>query len=171
MLDTNPQQVYDFLKQALGVDEQGLEPNEEEDDLGVQGLPPEILARLDRTEKILATLAENHVASQRTAAEQAEDEELESTLKLLSDEYGEFDEEYVLAKVFHGATWDDAIKAYQKLVGPKEQADPVGEPKRQLPKVLSGGGVHPVETQNPADLSRTDVKNFVASVLAQANQG
>lgn len=170
MIDEKPEVVFNILKAELenqtggeqGFQGQGLGAGDE-----FQGVPPELLQKMNQQQQVLELLAQKILSSEQQSQQQQQDKQLEDYLGLLHTEFGEFDEEYVLAKMARGADGADAVKAFHKLVNPGGATNG----GRPAPRVLSGGGVVPSDVQNVAKASRGDTKNLVASLLQQAAEG
>lgn len=161
VLDENPRQVYEALRTQF---EEALEEAEDESEDGTfQGLPPEVAKQLTEQREVLELLAEFMLGQQQSEKEAQEEKELDDYLDLLKQEYGDFDEDYVLAKMYRGMDGGKAVEAWKAAV---QQYG--GTPPRPKAKVLSGAGALPVEAQNVAKIPRTDVKNMVAKLLADA---
>lgn len=179
VLDENPQQVYEALKQALGVDtapqgqpgqnqqtaQSAAQQNGMTDQQFAQ-LPPQVQQQLEQQQQILTTLAESYLNDQRTRQEQEEDAALDEYLQNLHTEFGDFDEDYVLSKMLNGMDGSKAVKAYHKAVG-KASASAA---KAGQPTVLSGGGSVASETVNVSQLTPNQIKELTAGLMAQAQE-
>ncbi len=175
LLDTDPGQVYNALKELMEEGEANTPPvqtppvesqNSPVKPEAFQGLPPELKAQMDQQQQMLEVMAKFLIDQQSQSTQQKEDQELEAYLSALKQQHGEFDEDYVLTKMANGASGEDAVKAYNALVQSK-----VNEASSATtPPVLSGGGAVPQETQKVTDLSKDQTKSLVASFLATANQ-
>lgn len=200
LLDSNPQMLYEFLQQELGlspqqaaqqvVQQQGYpaspsqgypqvpQPSQypqqqtyggQQNQLGqVQGLPPEFQQKFETFERTLQALAE-HTLMQHQAQQQAqEDSQLDQYLNQLRQEFGDFDEDYVLVKMHQGMDGGAAVQEYLGLVQQAmNQAGRSGQ-SVQLP-TLSGTGAAPQEPQTVTKLKSNDVKSIVANLLEQVN--
>ena len=163
LVNEDPQRVYEALAAQYGFgSEQGqVEPEAEFANAGE--LPditqhPEFAKIAGMTEQMAQIL----VSQQQAQQAQQEDAQLNQHLAALKQQHGEFDEDYVLTKVYAGANWDQAIQAYQNLVGAHQQSN--------APVVMGSGGGLPSQTVNPAQMSDKDRKALVAQMIAQANQ-
>lgn len=158
-LNENPQAVYDALVQHYGF---GAAPTEQgQSDTGLQQ-PEEVDPRFARLEQMTEAMAQ--IMQQQQAAQQAamEDAQLAQQLSTLKSQHGEFDDEYVMTKVYAGATWDQAIKSYQDLVGKVAQNRPADPPV-----IMGAGGGLPSQAINPATMSDKDRKALVAQLIAR----
>lgn len=168
LLDEDPERIYQALREQF--EEQGDE-DDDEDAEPFQGLPPELASQLTQQQQVLEALAEYVLNQQQTSQEAQEDRELEGYLGLLKDEFGDFDEDYVLAKMYRGMDGETAVKQWQNTIQEQLNKNGSGEQKPRLPAILSGGGVVPAEQQNVAKIPRNDLKKMVAQMMQQASEG
>lgn len=166
ILDSDPRRVYEALRAQFDSGD-FEEDNNEDGNESFQGLPPELTQQLTEQQQVLEALAEYVLGQQQTTQEAQEDAELENYLELLKGEFGEFDEDYVLAKMYKGMNGENAVKAWQAAI--QQQLNSAGS-TRPAARVLSGGGVVPSEAQNVAKIPRKDIKNMVAQLMANAAQ-
>lgn len=165
MLDENPQQIYELLRQDF---EDADDEDEAQNTTPVApgNIPPEWESRFTKQQEILEALVQ-HVMSDRETKQQAqEDQELDQYMSLLKTEYGDFDEDYVLAKMSAGADGEAAVKSWMTL----QQKIINGTAKVPTTPVLSGGGSVPGESQSIKDLKPNQVKDFVANLLSQTSR-
>lgn len=164
LLEENPEQIYNLLKEDFESDDeiesQSLTP------VAPGSIPPEWESRFTKQQEVLEALVEHVMSDRQTKQQQQEDQELDQYMNLLKQEYGDFDEDYVLAKMSAGADGEAAVKAFQKL----QQGVLNSAAKVPTTPVLSGGGSVPGESQSVKDLKSNQVKDFVANLLAQTNQ-
>lgn len=169
MLRDDPQRVYGLLAEHLGVSTgQGTLPGVESPSSSeTAGLPPEYLQKLNQLEQIVNPLAEYILEQQRQSRQAEEDRQLDEYLGLLRQEYGDFDEDWVLTKVSQGMEIDAAVKAWHSKV---EEIRRAGQPEQQqIPfPVLGGEGSAPVGGPNVTQLGTKDVKDLVAGLVQQA---
>lgn len=168
LLDEDPERVYHALREQYESGEDEDDGVDDSGDESFQGLPPEIQQELKQQRQVLEALAEFVTNQQQTAQEAAEDKELDSYLGLLREEFGDYDEDYVVAKMYRGMSGEDAVKSWQAAI--QKQLNGGGTPPPNLPPILSGGGVVPAEQQNLAKMDRKDVKSLVAQLMSQAHQ-
>lgn len=169
ILNEDPQQLYQALAAALeeedGNDPQGLgAPNDPNNPF--QGLPPEFVNQFQRQQQALEAVAQWVLDQQQETQNSQADRELDQTLGQLKAEFGEFDEEYVLAKAYaNGGDLAAAVKEYQGLL----QKSMNGQRQlQQVPPVLGGGGTVPQEnSQTVKNLDRNQTKQLVTAILAQ----
>lgn len=175
MLDENPQELVRLITEQMGDGMSQGQPGG-----GGQGtLPgepgqqtpgaasPEIqqaLQKITALEGIVEKLAEGHLSQREKETQANEDAQLDQYLGLLQKEFGDFDENYVLAQMMSGVDGQEAVQAFQKLV--QGQVNQRGVP--QVPAILGGGGSVPQQQQSVAKASRGDVRNLVANLVADA---
>lgn len=182
MIDNDPGQVISLLQELVGpaagdptgtqsVSGQQQVPSPAEGQVVPPGLTPEIQAQLDKIpmfEQVLELLAGNTLQQQQTQQAAAEDAQLENYMGLLKQEYGQFDEDYVIAKMLAGMDGEQAVQAFQQSIQGGVNAR-AGRPN--VPPVLGGGGSVPSTAQRITGASRKDTKGLVANILAASNQG
>lgn len=175
LLDEQPENFYKALGEQLGLTpaetKQVMDEQNQQQQPG-GGLPPEFVSRVDEQEKMLRNIAE-YVLNMHQAQEAAtQDSELNSYMKLLHDEYGDFDDDYVLTKMYNGADGEQAVKAFQNLM--QQRVNAANSAVAGLPPTLSSGGgsggAVPRETLDLGKVPSKDVKALVADIIAQANR-
>jgi len=160
-LQQDPNAFMQLLQQSLGGEEQGFEEGsesyEESDDPYDQ--------RFGQLEQTLASVVEM-VQKQTQERQQAEENaQLTSTLQALEGEYGEFDEDVVLAKALkNGGDLQKAVQEYKAL---EEQIRTRGN--RPSPRPLGAGGGTPSNAFDPTNMSSRDTRDLVKKILDQSN--
>lgn len=188
ILNSRPEDLYNALAQSLGYNVQQGQPGtqgqapqqqrmpQQQQPMGQNGglsqqqfaqLPPEVQTQLQQHDQILTTLAEHYVNQQKTEQARQEDEQLDNYLNGLKDEFGDYDEQYVLAKMAAGVDGAKAVKQYQKelekrIAQRNSQNAPTG--------ILGGGGQVPQDQVNVNEIGSNDVKKLVAGLMSQAQQ-
>lgn len=161
-LRDNPEQVYKTLHETYGQKSATPDPQDEWGEL-----PPSVVQRLqtmDQQGELLRVLAERVIGMGNQTQEASEDAELDKYMNWLSATYGQFDEDYVLAKMSTGMDGAQAVQEFQQKFGG-------GQSQRQAFTVLSGGGaVGQQGNFNPAKASGQDVRNVVGQMLKLANE-
>lgn len=168
--DDEARKVYESLHSYFNTGQQVTPTGapQVEVDTEFQELPPEFLQKFQQQEQIIQALAQHYLGEQEAQQAAQEDAALDQTMKQLTAEFGEFDEEYVLAKMYAGADPVEAVQAYQAMM---QQRLSAYQQTQRTPPTLSGGGSVPVESQNLAKVPRNDLKKFVAGLLEQQAQG
>lgn len=161
-LQANPEQVYKTLQEHYGKAEQNKLAQEEE----WADLPPAVVQRLQTIEQqgqLLQALAERVIGMDSASQEAREDAELDKYMSWLKTTYGEFDEDYVLAKMSTGM---DGAQAAQQFI---EKYGGGNQQTRSPFTVLSGGGSVGQQGQfDPAKASGQDVRGIVGQMLKLA---
>lgn len=169
-LNNDPKAFLQMLQEALSDDdgEQGPGSNNGNNQLPFQGLPEDFQTDYQRTQQAVEAMAQMLLDQQEAAQRQSEDTELDNYLSSLKKTHGEFDEEYVLAKMYAtGCDGEQAIAAWkQSLQEFVNRNGGVRQPSGF--KALSGGGSAVTDSQKVTDLSRKDTKNLVASIMEAA---
>lgn len=185
MLQENPYQVYGILHQALINGEiqapegqggpgplQQPVPNQvpPQQDQGLNGIPPEISQRLDTMQQALVALGQHFLGQQTQQQTEAENAELDNYMAQLHEEYGDFDDQYVMLQLYNGRSPDEAINNFNALI--TQRASQSLQRQNGLPALLGSGGGGGVAS-DPAsvkNLDRGQVRSLVATVLANAKQ-
>lgn len=170
LIENDPEYVYNMLKQEFDSQEQqnptgpGGQPAKMPE---FEGLPPQFVEQFQNQQTMLENLAQLVLESRHKETEQQEDAALEEYVSELKKTHGDFDEDFVLAKMWHGMSGEDAVKAYQSLT--QEIINGREKPKPQPPG-LFGGGVIPTDTPDVSKLTGKETRNMVAELLARAGQ-
>jgi hypothetical protein len=175
ILDEEPERLYAALRETFGESEPEGATTEAGEDSGLdeqfQGVVTELQERLEKQNEVLEAIAEYVIDQHKSVQATQEDKELDEYLGLLKDEYGDFDEEYVLTKMYHGASGDEAVSAWQDMV--QQHINAAGQTTEGLPSILSsqgGSAVARESQQRLGSVPNKDIKNLVADVISQANK-
>jgi hypothetical protein len=172
-LDQQPEVIYNILREQFeGPAGEQVIPGAEEEEIPPEGyaqLSPEVTQRLEKHEALLQQIAEYVINSHQKSVETEEDAVLDKFINQVKEQHelDPEDEEFILIKLSQGLEPEKAVAAWQAWVQKKAG----GMAPKPTPPILSGGGVVPNEQINPKDISRGDLKSFVANILQQANQG
>lgn len=175
ILDEDPERLYNALREVFEEETGEQLQNQDasvESPPEFQGALQELQSRFEQQTQVLEALANYVMNIENQSKESQEDAELEDYLDLLKQEYGEFDEDYVLTKMYHGASGEEAIQAYQEFV--QQITNQAGSAVNNLPTFLSssgGSGVPQTPSQKLGEIPGKDIRNLVADVLAQAQRG
>jgi len=167
LLESEPEYVYNMLAQEFGGDQQQQQKQQQQLPPEFEGLPPEFMEKFNQQQTMLESLAQLVLDGRQQNVADEEDKALETELGRLKKAHGEFDEEFVLSKMWHGASGDDAVKAYQTLT--QSIINGQQKPKPQPPG-LFGGGVIPTDNPDVGKMESKDVRSLVANILAKAGQ-
>lgn len=166
-IQQNPREVYEALAQSFGLGEsQGQDGPEVPDDLA--GLPPEVIAKIQRLESGYELLAQARLEETSKQQQAQQDAELDRTVANLKSQFGDFDESYVLAQMYSGHSPEDAVKAYNTLV-----ENVLANHNRPKPPKIMGAGGSQIPGERRLDVTKLDsggTKNLVADMLRAAAQ-
>lgn len=180
-IDTDPQGVLTLLQEAVaemtgqGQQQQLPQGQQGQQIPGQEGqqstLPPEfqqLQEKFNTFETVLEAMAQQMLDQRSTEEQSAEDQQLDEYFGLLKQEFGDFDEHFVIAKMMAGVDGAEAVKQFQQLI--QGQVNQRGQRAANLPPVLGGGGAVPQGGKSVTDASRKETKNLVAQILAASNQ-
>lgn len=169
LLANDPEKVYKALADEFGPKEEVTEkaPTSEKPD-PFDSLDPAIKEKLkyiDRHEQTLELLAEYVLGQNQATQEQQEDAELDSHLSELKKAHGEFDEDFVLAKMQAGMDGAQAVKSWNTLVQKYVNAE--SDSSSSVPPILSsmGGNGAGDKGRGVNDLDSKEIKELVGQML------
>ena len=162
-LEADPRAVYDAMAASFGFAEQGQTPPGDEDEFSSEEITD---PRFAQVEGVTKAMAEYLLAQEQEKVAQAAEQQLDQTLTALHSAHGDFDEEFVLTRMYNGSSPENAVKAYNELVenAVKARQRPVS------PILMGAGGGIPTEPVNVSQASNKDIKALVAATLRNANQ-
>jgi hypothetical protein len=169
MVNEDPQRVYDLLGQSLEQMQGGAQEfqQQEQQQYGLDGeLPPVFAEKFAKMEQTLEALAQHFMSSEETRQAEQEDRELDDYLGMLKQKYGEFDEDWVLAKMLNGQDGEEALKQYNDWL--QGQITSRMSSKRPVP-VLGGGGSVPPNGVDATKMTGSQVRALVAGMLEQGS--
>lgn len=183
MMEDNPWAVYGTLHQALMSGEFGPQPDGQQQQQQAQipqqeqGLPgpeempswaQEMQQQNQQLQQALLALGNHVIGQQQTSQQQEQAQQLDDHLSALHEEFGDFDDEYVMTKVLGGMSWEDAVNSFSSLVTQRA----TGQLQRGagIPALLGAGGGSGVasDPSSVKDLSRDQTRQLVIQQLAQA---
>lgn len=169
-IETDPQRVWQALSEAYGFKpEQGPGTQQEQQEAEVYDptqQQPFVDPRIDQLEQALTAVMQTLVSQREQETVQQQDAALDNFLTTAKQQYGEFDEDYVITKIANGVDPEEAVKQYQGLV---QQA--LKQSRTPAPNVMgASGGVPSVNTQRPSSLDSKGTTDLVTQMLAQAAQ-
>ena len=130
-----------------------------------QGIPDEFAKQFQYQQQIIEAVAMKMMEGDTQNQAAQEDAELEDVLQQLHQQYGDFDEEAVLVKMYQGLDPEQAIHAWndqvQELINNRVS-------RRVPPPVLGGNGSVPAGGVEPSKLSDNDRRKYVADMLEAA---
>lgn len=169
-IDNNEGAMEVFGQLGQYLESQGLlnSEEEEEDDEGdfdYASLPPQLRRELDELRGAYGTLAEHNLMQQQQKIEAQEDAALDAELKKLKNQYGDYDDEWVLAKMVNGYSAEDAVTSYHEWLDKTLQ----GRNKAPAYRPMGGGGDFPSGGQiNTRKMTDSQTKDHVAQLLFDA---
>lgn len=153
----SPQQVSQVAANPYGEGDS--------DNFDLDDLPPAIkdrLSRLDVHDKVLEAIT-GELLQRKEAEEEAEaNEAFDEYLDELREEFGEYDEDYVVGLIAAGVDGEEAVQRFQQFA----QQYQTPQPKNAAPRVMSGGGGIP--NNAPPDVSRLsnqDTQKLIEELL------
>jgi hypothetical protein len=160
-INENPRMVFDALGEYHNFFDAGDE-GEYEQGQEEPGSEDYYDPRVDELQQHIQTLASVILEKNQKEQEANEDAELDQQLTSLKQQYGDYDEDYVLAKMMNGMEAENAVKSYFEKVEQLAQ--------RRIPKplIMGGGGGLPNQTPNVTQMDDKGVKNLVAQMLQNA---
>lgn len=166
-INNNPQNVYQALQNSYNFGQQSETPETPEgEENPLNNLPPEIIEQLQNHEGMLQAVSQIVLNDAQAKQDAAADNALDKELNDLKTAHGEYDEDYVLAKMQLGMSGEDAVKSYQALVQRIT-------PQPFAPTLLgsSGGNGVPSSAIDPTKLSSKETRNLVAQMAEAAMRG
>lgn len=158
-LNDNPELVHkaigDYYKlgDKAPVEQGQVEPVDQDDPYK---------AKFEQLEQQANTMAQILLKQREEQVNAQADAELDQELAKLRKTYGEFDEEYILAKMTNGHSAEDAVKSYYQAV------ERMAKSKMPRPLIMGGGGGVPGQNVDPRKLSDSGTKNLVVEMLKAA---
>ena len=177
-LNNDPQAFYTALAEAYGFEtpQQGQQianelqqqPNNSQE----QGEYDPFAQRLEQNEQLTRTLAETLLAernaNEQARVEQAEDLLYDQTMEQLSEQYGEFDQNYVNTLLAQGYEPEVAVQYWRQAVD--HYASQQLAPNSTAPVVMGAGGGTPSIQRDVSELSSLETRALVEQMLRQANE-
>lgn len=174
-LQNDPQAFYNHMAETYGFNSGQGQGGQGQQDSGVpdpnesEEIPPELQKifdeRFGKLEQSLGAVAQ-YLESQRTQTEEQQAiTELQNTLGALEKQHGEFDYDFVLAKIAAGVEPEKAVQQYMEKYG-TQQASQNGD---NLPPILGAGGGLPSNQQfDPAKMGDRETRDLVANLVKAA---
>lgn len=149
--------------QGQGQSAEGNDPEFDLDDYTQQQQQDD--PRLLQIQQQQEMLNQWFMEQQNQKMQEEADAALENDLKNLHDQYGDFNERYVLGLAMAGVPLEDAVKEYQGIVGGAGR-----QPDPNVPNVLTPGGGLPAEQVDPRKLDGPGTRSVVEQMLRAAAQ-
>lgn len=189
LMQENPQQVYQALgaaygygnevQQSAGQGGMGQQFQQQSAELPEEyaDLPPQFLEQWQQTQAQMQQMGQMQeligqaLVQERQQAEEAQQmQQFEQYLGNLKQQFGDYDEDYVLAKIAGGMDPEQAVQNYQQKFGQLVQQQTQQNVNQAVPTVLRAGGGLPTTQQDVTNLSRPDTKALVTQMLEAANR-
>jgi hypothetical protein len=169
-LNTDPGATWEAIGRVYGLSPQQVsQAASDDEDFDMDDLPAPIrerLARLDEHDRTLGILSQQIQQQNQAAEMEAEDEALEEYLEDLREEYGEFDEDYVVGLIAAGVDGEEAIERFQQLLNAIANDIEIEEDGTQYPQVMSGSGAAPSSDGiDTTKMSNQDTQALIAEIL------
>ena len=177
-LNDDPVNTYKQLTELL-ISEGLLDVPVEDNEQGngtvevpeVPGIPKEFMTEFQNMKKELESVRTTVSNVEQARIDASEKAELDSYMKQLHTEHGEFDDHFVLSKLAAGIPAKDAVQSFKDTIAKFTQGSTSSTPnKLPPPKVFTGpAGSHPQEQARKPFESASDRKKFVLEALLAAN--
>lgn len=162
------QQLGSYLEQQglLGQEE---DEEDEEEDFDYGSLPPQLRKQIEQLQGGFSTLAEYNLAQEQQRRDAENDAALDAELNDLKNKYGEYDEDWVLAKMVNGMDAEDAVKSYHEWLDKTLQSRNRPRPFKPLG---SGSGEFPSGNGefNPRKATGREIQDMIAQRLMDINR-
>jgi len=165
IIDQEPERVLEILQEMLKVENGEVEPVITQPVVPeYEGLPQPFVEKFSQMETSLERF-NNFIESQEQQKIEAQQfQELDTLLERMHTKHGDFDDEYVIAKLAAGMSPEDSISSYTKLV--EKLTAPKSSP---APSLLGGAGGVPTGQVNPKEMTSAETRDFIARALAANN--
>lgn len=108
------QQLGQYLEREGLLGQEEDEEEDEEEDFDWESIPAPLRRQIEQLQGGFSTLAEYQIAQQQAREEAEADALLDAELKSLREKYGDYDEDWVLAKMINGMDAEEAVKSYHQ---------------------------------------------------------
>jgi len=166
IIDQEPERVLEILQEMLKVENEEIVTPEIIQPVvpEYEGLPEPFVQKFSQMETALERF-NNFIELQEQQRVEAEQfRELDTLLERMHTKHGDFDDEYVIAKLAAGMSPEDSISSYTKLV--EKLTAPKSSP---APSLLGGAGGVPTGQVNPKEMTSAETRDFIARALAANN--
>jgi hypothetical protein len=127
-------------------------------------LPQPFIERFGKVESALEQMANFFAKQEEAQIASQQEKELDTLLERMHTKAGDFDDEFVLAKMASGQSPEDALKSYNAFL--ERSAAPKNKP---APSLLGGAGGIPTGQVDPKDMTPAQTREFVARAIAAVN--
>lgn len=173
-IQNDPASVMKAIQAYMGESgEQGLEDNKDEPPVVDESDLPEWAQspQWKKMEAMVNQMAQIMVQQRESKIQEEADTQFEADWNAAKEKYGEFDEDFVLAKLLQNENLsvEDAVKSFVDWQQNQEKAL-LEKIRKPGPPVLGDGGSVPNTQTPPGKLGDKDRRSLVAQMLAQAAQ-
>lgn len=169
----NPREIYDALNSQYNFADQttgqGSNNNQGAGANTSQGQnEPDLQTaydqRFQQVEQNFQRLAQFMLDKQQTDVEAQEDAQLDAELAGLRKKHGDFDEDYVLSKMYSGHSAEEAVQMYQQFL---QRAHSAAQPRPLL--LGQGGGAAPGLQKDPRKMTDNEAKSSALQMVMAMN--
>jgi hypothetical protein len=158
-------QLGSYLEgQGLLGQEEGEGNNQPAEEVDWSQVPPAIRQQIEQLQSSFGTLAEHQLMTQQQRIEAEEDEALDRELTQLREKHGDYDEDWVLAKMVNGMSAEEAVTSYVSWLD-----NTLKERNRPKPFNVMGSGSSEFPTGNgnfnPKKASAREVTDMITQKL------
>ena len=177
-VQADPRAVYQQLAEAYGFDssEQGVTEMENtmEDLFNDGSETAQLAAALAEQRSMLEQLQLERQAEVEAFAQAQEDAQLDELLDeyidALHEEYGDFNDDFVITLMGNGLDGEEAVQEFFSIVAEASGAQQQSSESSSAPAVLGSGGNIPSSAVDPSKLNPSQTSELVAQLLAMENQ-
>lgn len=174
-LVNDPAATWETIGKVFGLSPEDLSQSvssEDDEDFDYSELPPAVkakLAKIDEHERALEMMQREQYERQQSQTEAEEDAALDEYISELHEQYGGFDEEYVISLIASGYDGEEAVERFYEVIETASKASAPEAPRQSAPRVMSGsGGVPTPEIPDTSKMSNQDTQSLVAEILKLA---
>lgn len=169
-LTNDPASTWETIGRVYGLSPQQVSQATSDEDIDLDGLPEGIrdrLSKIDLHDQVLEYVSQQMLDAQAAEEEAQEDAALDEVLEELEDEYGEFDQDYVIGLVAAGVDPEEAVLRFKNIVGQYTASESQQPSVREAaPRVMSsGGGIPNSGSVDVNKLSNQDTQSLIAEIL------
>lgn len=170
LVNEQPEQVFQQLAEHLGYD------LEDDDDVQYQGsdnpwaeygVPDELAQEFQQMREINEALAAKVMSMDTATQDEADQQALDDLLDDLHEQYGEYNEDFVMTQILRGMNPEQAVQAWNQEIQNSINSRGSSKPP---PTILGGSGTVPQSGVDPRKMSGKDVRQYIADQLTHANQ-
>lgn len=168
LLNENPQHVYEILAQQLGIQDQGVEEEVEDDSPDENTSQEAMPAWAVQQQKALEVLAGRYVAQVEESQKAQDSQELDNYMSALHEAHGDFDDEYVLSAIGQGMDGNKAVERFNNII--ESQVAKRRSANDNAPQLIGGGGGMPSSDVDPSAMSTKEVREYIAQMAINSRK-